>query len=49
MNHPLSEKMAADPAYRELFASSHHRRVLRQQVLIAEGEVSASLFWIREP
>ena len=49
MNHPLSEKMAADPAYCELFASSHHRRVLRQQVLIAEGEVSASLFWIREP
>ena len=44
MNHELSEKLAADPAYRELFASSRHRHVLRQQVVIAEGETSASLY-----
>lgn len=46
MNHELSEKMAADPAYRELFATSHHRRVVRQQVVIAEGATPTSLYMI---
>ncbi len=44
MQHELSEKIAADPAYRALFVSSHRRNVPRQRVVIAEGSVSSSLY-----
>jgi CRP/FNR family transcriptional regulator, cyclic AMP receptor protein len=46
MSTPAYERMARDPAFQELFTSGHRRRYARNDVIVREGEVGRSLYFI---
>ena len=46
MSTPAYERMARDPAFQEMFASGHRRRYAKNDLIVREGEVGRSLYYI---